>query len=197
MKNNVAVGITKVMITIIALIFATVHIIRPDLTIDSVTLGLIVIAILPWISPMVQSFELPGGLKVQFREMKKATEKIEKAGLLPIRPKEEYKYMFQRVSEEDPILALASLRIEIENRLREIAGKRDIPIHKKGAGQLLNELSRSDILTKEERSALADLMSILNKAVHGAQLNEKAAQWAIEIGPRVLEGLDEKIEFSY
>jgi hypothetical protein len=195
MRDNVIVGIIKVVITVIALILAVFHVIWPDLAIDIVTLTLMVIAILPWLSPILKSLELPGGLKVEFRDMAETTEKIDKAGLLPPKSEKTYEYPFLLISEEDPNLALAGLRIEIEKRLREIASTRDIPSDKKGGvSRLLRELSRREILTSEERSALADLVSLLNRAVHGAKLDEKAVKWAIEIGPRILEGLDEKWE---
>lgn len=178
-----------------ALTPAVIHVIWPDLAIDLVTLSLIVVAILPWLSPILKSFELPGGLKIEFRDMEKTAEKIDKAGLLPPSPKKTYEYSFLSISEEDPNLALAGLRIEIEKRLKEIASIRDIPSDRRGgASQLLRELSRREILTSEERYALADLVSLLNRAVHGARLDKEAVERAIEIGPRILEGLDKKME---
>ncbi|MGC1122580.1 MAG: hypothetical protein WBA22_15955 [Candidatus Methanofastidiosia archaeon] len=132
--STVGVGVIRVVITIIALILAVIHVIWPDLAIDLVTLSLIVVAILPWLSPILKSFELPGGLKIEFRDMEKTAEKIDKAGLLPPNPKKTYEYSFFSISEEDPNLALADLRIEIEKRLKEIASIRDVPSDKKGGG---------------------------------------------------------------
>ena len=186
MRNDVIAGIAKVIITIMALILAAAHTIWPDLVIDMVTLSLIVIAILPWLSPVLRSLELPGGVKIEFRDMEKAIENIYKAGLLSTESEKGYEHSFQLVSEEDPALALAGLRIEIEKRLREIAKMSDIPGDKKGAGQLLKKLTKKRILTNEERSALGDLINLLNRAVHGGELNEKAAEKAIETGPRIL-----------
>lgn len=47
---------------------------------------------------------------------------------------------------------------------------------------------------KRERAVIADLIVLLNKAVHGAEVDNKAAQWAIETGPRILRALDQKLE---
>ena len=36
--------------------------------------------------------------------------------------------------------------------------------------------------------------NLLNSAVHGAEVDRRAADWAIEIGPKLLASLDDKIE---
>lgn len=54
-----------------ALLFVLAHLFWPVLKIDSITVCLIVIAILPWISPLVKSLELPGGWKLEFAEISK------------------------------------------------------------------------------------------------------------------------------
>lgn len=46
-----------------------IHLIRPDLHVDSITLGLAVLAILPWSALMIESADFPGGWKVKFREL--------------------------------------------------------------------------------------------------------------------------------
>jgi hypothetical protein len=54
-----------------ALLLVLAHIVWPILAIDFIALGLIVIAILPWLAPLVKSLELPGGWKVEFAEISK------------------------------------------------------------------------------------------------------------------------------
>ena len=44
-----------------------VHMIWPGLVIDAITLGLLVIAILPWLSTLIERATLPGGWGVNFR----------------------------------------------------------------------------------------------------------------------------------
>ena len=62
-----------------------------------------------------------------------------------------------------------------------------------GIGQLLRALTKADVLTAEERAVLADMTNMLNSAVHGADVGQDAAQWAIGVGPRLLTSLDERI----
>lgn len=47
------------------------------MNIDAVTLGLLVVAVLPWFSDLLQSAKLPGGWEVNFREIKNKQDFIE------------------------------------------------------------------------------------------------------------------------
>ena len=182
-------------ITLVAGSIATAHIIWPNLSIDTITLVLLIIAIIPWLAPVIKSFELPGGYKIELKELETAKDKVEKVGLLSkeVQSPNIPQFSFQMVTNEDPNLALAGLRIEIERRLNEIAESRKIVAHKKGIRQLLDILSYQNVLTNDERGVLAELSSLLNRAVHGAEVDDRAAQWAIEVGPRILRALDEKL----
>lgn len=54
-------------------------------------------------------------------------------------------YSFQLVADEDPNLALAGLRIEIEKRLTQIAESYQIDPGRSSAGRLLRILGKQDI----------------------------------------------------
>jgi hypothetical protein len=108
-------------------------------------------------------------------------------------PSAEPEYSFQLVYSRDPNLALAGLRIEIEKRLSALAEKADIPVRPGGVGQLLRALDRKELLSHEERAALADMIGLLNAAVHGAVVDPRASEWALDVGPRILASLDTKL----
>lgn len=55
-------------ITSIALTMIIVHLLFPELRIDTVTVTLIIVAIAPWFIPYLSSLELPGGMKLEFNE---------------------------------------------------------------------------------------------------------------------------------
>jgi hypothetical protein len=186
----------RLVVSLGALVLAIIHLTWPSLSIDATTLALIVIAILPWIAPLVKSLELPGGWKVEFKELQKAASRADSAGLLAAAPsKKEQVFSFQSIAKRDPNLALAGLRIEIEKRLSLLAEAHGLSGRQHmGVGQLLRALTQADVLTKEERSILADMINILNSAVHGAAVDGRAADWAIDVGPRLLTSLDERIE---
>ena len=186
----------QIVITAAAIALIVVHSVWPSLTIDAITIGLLVVAVLPWLAPLFKSLEFPGGWKIEFRDLQQARDKAIQAGLLPpldtTRKAEEYS--FELVAERDPNLALAGLRIELEKRLRQLAMSRNLKIQKAAStGNLLNILGHADVLNPDERSVLADMVGLLNSAVHGATVDPRAASWAIEVGSPLLKTLDDRI----
>jgi hypothetical protein len=59
----------KVAVTAIGLAAAALHLWKPNLKIDSITIVLVVIAILPWLQPVIKSIELLG-VKLELQELK-------------------------------------------------------------------------------------------------------------------------------
>jgi hypothetical protein len=115
-------------VTLVALALALVHLRWPSLAIDAITVTLLIAAVLPWLGPLFKSLELPGGWKVEFQDLQRTAERAEQVGLLapPLAaPAAAPEYPFQRIADEDPNLALAGLRIEIEKRLVHLAELRD------------------------------------------------------------------------
>lgn len=194
-QQNLPLTKLRQIVSLGGLVLALVHIIWPKLAIDAVTLALIVIAILPWLAPLVKSLEVPGGWKVEFQDLQKAASRAESAGLLAAEASgKEATFSFQSIASRDPNLALAGLRIEIEKRLSSLAGIHGLnPRHPLSVGQSLRALAQADVLTKEERSILTDMVDMLNAAVHGAEVDSRAAAWAIDVGPRLLTSLDERV----
>jgi len=187
-------GLLRLVISIGALAIAGVHLLWPNLAIDGITVMLFVVALLPWLAPIFKSIEFPGGGKVEFQELQQAGQRAEQAGLLvPVTSTNANipEFTFQRVAQEEPNLALAGLRIEIEKRLVAIAERNHIDVRNRGIGQLLRLLSDKNVLGQQERSVLADLTGLLNSAVHGASVDQKTVLWAMDIGPRLLAALDE------
>ncbi|GAB6096440.1 hypothetical protein JCM14469_26930 [Desulfatiferula olefinivorans] len=196
LNNPIPLKRLRQTVTLCALILAIAHLIWPHIAIDAITLALIVIAILPWLAPLVKSLELPGGWKVEFQELQRAASRADTAGLLAAEPsRTEDSFSFQSISKRDPNLALAGLRIEIEKRLSKLAEVNNIEQRRPmGIGQLLRALAQREVLTNEERSILSDMVNMLNAAVHGATVDRQTADWAIDVGPRLLTSLDERIE---
>ena len=143
---------------------------------------------------MFKSLEFPGGLKIEFQELLERTKDADKIGLLSkdVELSDSNQYFFQSVADEDPNLALAGLRIEIEKKLKTIAEGMGFKDENRTIRWYLNTLSDKGVLTGEEGKVLQDIIGLLNRAVHGADVDYSAAHWAIETGPRILKALDEK-----
>jgi hypothetical protein len=63
-------------ISIAALLIALAHLLWPSLTIDAITLSLLFIALVPWLSPVFKSLKFPGGWEIQFQELEKKVDTI-------------------------------------------------------------------------------------------------------------------------
>ncbi len=185
---------TQISISIVALVIIAIHLGWPAINIDSITLILLIVAIVPWLAQLFKSVEFPGGWKIEFKEFMQAEQRASDAGLLSGQVDPARKYSYQIVADEDANLALAGLRIEIEKRLMRIAHSHNLDGTRSSAGRLLRLLGQKDLLSNQEQAVLSDMMSLLNSAVHGAQIDGRTANWAMDVGPRLLASLDEKVK---
>jgi len=182
----------KISITSISILLILVRLIWPNINIDSITLGLLVVAVLPWLSPLIKSVELPGGTKVEIRDLKAASDKI--VGDTPIpseQPKPEASYL--EIADIDPSLALVGLRIEIEKRLRTLGSHFNFPINKP-LRQIILDLRLDNVITHDVANGLLELIQAGNSAAHGAWVEKDVADWAIDSGRNILSQLDQLLK---
>lgn len=150
------------------------------------------IAIIPWLGPLFKRIKLPGGLEVEYKDLE---ERLENTGLLPATLKAPtLTHAFLLVAQEDSNLALAGLRIEIEKRLIALTEKTGGMPRQRGVGGYLFYLRDKGVLTQEQHSVLADMIGLLNSAVHGAEVRKDIAACAMDVGPKLLAELDRRIE---
>lgn len=165
--------------------------------ISLVGLGLAVVALSPFIFKFIETLEFPSGFKFKFRDqLEEVTERAQEAGLLqePNKPA-----AFESVYAEDPTLALAGLRIEIERRIDALwqLTSPNVRAERNAHPALyakVRALSLAGILSDAESAIVHDLIPLLNRAVHSQAYSRTAADWAIRAGPQLLAGLDKKIE---
>ena len=182
----------KIAVTLIALAMAAIRLWWPELKVDTTTLGLLAIALLPWLQSLIKSAELPGVLKIEFQEVAAAGERIVKDSS-PLRNEDIPRPSYVAVAETDPTLALVGLRIEIERRIRLLAKRHELR-ETKVLGRMLRELRLRNILTGDVVSGLSDLIHSGNLAAHGADVPGNVATWATDTGPVILGQLDEIIK---
>jgi len=187
--------VIQLSISAIGILFIVGHMIWPDIKIDGITVLLVIIVIVPWLAPVFKSFELPGGLKVEFHDLQKATKKLEESGLIkkePVSKKQQdhSKYSFLNVVDIDSNLALSGLRMEIESRLKDLAEQNFKIVDKHGINQITRQLAEHGVLSNHESSAILDILPILNKAAHGHDVDKQTHKWVIEIGPQILDSLE-------
>jgi hypothetical protein len=189
----------KILITLLALGLGAIRVWIPELTIDHVTVALIIVALLPWGGSVFKAIELPWLGRVEYPEIQKIKQRAEEAGLVQphtyTNDDSVPTYSFENIASEDNNLALAGLRIEIESKLQKLASLHDIshiPRHKSSVRRLAESLRRAEVLTSSEVNVLMDLLPLLNKAVHGAKVDPDACQVALEMGKDILSALDKR-----
>lgn len=178
------------------------------LVLDGYSVFLIVVVSFPFIAPFLKSFRMLGG-QFDFRdsiekienytkksiESKKASHlevdvaplkftapsKVEKE--VPWPPALNLEKSLEFV-EEDPVLALASLRIELEKTMRRLYCS---PHHygksskKLGLGAMVRELHHQEILDSDQVAALKEISNVCNKAIHGNEISKKEATNIIQL----------------
>jgi hypothetical protein len=68
-----------VVVTAVAVLAAVAHILWPNVKIDTITVLLAVIALLPWLGELLESIELPGGWKVKYHSLEERQNLLERA----------------------------------------------------------------------------------------------------------------------
>ncbi len=193
----------SILLSIIFIALAIIHILFPNINMDIITVIFIIFAFLPWIFPYIKSLEFPGGIKIELKDTKLATEKILKnAGYtinsfdstknINMKADSERNYesaqikLLRSVASSDPNLALVGFRIEIEKIIRNIAKRYNLD-DTKPLKLIINQLENLNVLPKELSSGLIELISLGNRAAHGAEVSKEAAEWVLETGPPVLK----------
>jgi len=169
---------------------------------DAVSLGLIIAALLPWASTLVESAKLPGGWEIKFRDLKGASDKIESktksaveieaakvASAVEVVDVKEWERLIRPIVETDANLALVALRIEIEKRLRGFATRLGVN-ESASLTSIFRKIYLRKELPEELSSALEEIIQAGNRAAHGASVEPRVQQWALESGPRILAALD-------
>jgi len=179
----------RILISGVAVLLLGVHILVPSFKIDAASIALLILAILPWISSLIESVEFPGGYKVTLRDVQSATMKITPMDHIESESSAPEKDIPDQL---DPRLSLVQLRIEIETRLRAIAQSHGIE-GRKPLMPLFRELQLRGILRNPVLSGLQEVVVAGNKAAHGAEVEDDISDWAVEYGPQILAVLDEYI----
>jgi hypothetical protein len=183
----------RILITTVALVVFVLRLVFPMMQIDAVSLGLLVVAILPWLSSLIKSVELPGVGKIELQDVKAAVEKVEAPeASAEDQAASDAQSSYLAIAQQNPSLALVGLRIEIEKRLRALAEKAGVP-KSRPLTQLARDLVDHGVLSSRSVGGLLDLIGLGNQAAHGVEVAEDAAISAVEYGPKILKTLDSKL----
>lgn len=184
----------KLIISIVACAVFAVRTLWPDLKIDTVSLGLIVVAIVPWLTELIESAKFPGGWEVKFRDVRAAGDKVtaghQTESISQIAP--DSFDAFETIAKSDKQLALVMLRIEIEKRLRAVGALQQLD-PRMPLARLTTELASRQLISDVTANGLLELISAGNSAAHGAKVPDQVQEWCTTEGPRILASLDAQL----
>lgn len=108
--------------------------------------------------------------------------KLLERGLEPSPSGLDLKY-YERLIAEDPNLAMAALRIDIEKMLRNLAKgfKIELRRNEQSATGLVRALLRANAITQNQFRLLNDVLEICNAAVHGLAITSSDTYSVLEI----------------
>jgi hypothetical protein len=182
------------------------HIRYPSLSIDMTVAVLLFLLLIVWILPYVKSFTLPGGAGIELREKVDDAER-KLAGTNPLHNSEKRMLVNKeptiseptvtrdQLLEQDPSLALASLRIELEGLLRDVGRTRSLFFPRGlGMAQMVDALEQRKTLTTEIASALRDVVYVCNEAIHGTNVAFDTARRTLNAGQTIVNALKDIID---
>jgi hypothetical protein len=94
----------------------------------------------------------------------------------------------------DNQLALAKLRIDIEEALRKAAVYRGIPLRqgRSTVKDLARELTERKVISPHLRSTLESVIAVCNAAVHGREINPEQVLEVLKLGSELVDRLRSK-----
>jgi hypothetical protein len=179
----------------IAFLAIVIHLFFPCIKIDAITLILIWILILPWLIGLFKSVEVHG-VKFEFQDLEPLAKVAKKLWIWEKTTKiKKWSPDLKAIYDSDPILAFASIRIELEKSLKKL-WQWNKNIRSNNLRALILDLYKVGLLSKEEEKLFNDIIPILNLAIHGEKFDMEASKWLINNAPWIIESLDKKFKIN-
>ena len=197
--------------TLICISLIIIHGFWPSqFVVDSITIVILIILGLPFLAPFLKTAKVFGkffGAEFEFKDEISATEKLvdssikkakerealQETAKIPKPPTSQFSQFtvfdlsnVKELIDDDPVLALAALRIEIEKKLRIAANKFGIPQKEQfSIRTLLDVLVKKEILHPEQINAIKNIQRMCNKAVHGAEISQEEAEKIVDLAEKL------------
>ena len=195
--------------SIICVILIIIHGMLPQITIDSTTLGLLLLLIIPHMIHLLKKVGVTGVGEIEMREFKENVETLkENVKDSPIDVKKPLKIEEGKVTKvgkqivmtssiddfytvRDPIVSVGAFRTDLERKIREYGSYYNID--EKNFRQVLDLLVSYGGLSKDEMNIIQQLYNIASKAIHLGELDIDAIQFVVSTGKEVIKMLENRI----
>ncbi len=178
-------------ILVIGIILIIIHGLWTDFLIDGITITIYIIFTVPVLFKYLENLEIPGVTKLTFRKKLESLKDEYQKNKQKIKPdkqtedivnkaKKYYETFDFSLAEKNvkkyPNLALVSIRIEIENKLR--TAYKIIFNKEEGISliQLVELFTKANLFNKFQLSLLLKIITLCNSAVHGINITVSEAK---------------------
>ena len=162
-------------------------------TVDTTTLGLLVLLLLVPLAPHVTRLSA-GGVEAEIgrqdaKRLQEAAAELPPTSLATGATSAAAETISELI-ERDPPLGLAKLRIELESELRRLLSARDSDASSRASlGAMARQLTDLGVLSPEITEPLADVATLANRAIHGEYVPSDVAADIGAVGLRVLNAI--------
>jgi hypothetical protein len=168
------------------------HILKWDaVQVDSITLALIGLLLLIPLADLIRKIKV-GEFEAEIGRDEVAKVQAKAATELPPSPEEELGISKKEVREllrSDPRLALAKIRIELEEALKRLysaTAESEPDLRRMSLGRLVDGLVERQVLRGAVASSVRDVIALANRAVHGERVEPGAAEELATLGVRLV-----------
>lgn len=165
--------------------------------VDAFSVVILFILFIPFVAQYLRKAKFPGAefeFKDEIQETKKLVQtsvkqaqKSARTGKKIILPFETFKLSAAKdIFDTDHVLALAALRIEIENKLGILVKSLNFNISDRSSiSRLIEIIGQKAIFSSEQVGALRKIINMCNKAIHGSDISKTEAKLIIDLAEKL------------
>jgi hypothetical protein len=192
-KRLLRVAQAIVMIAAASLLCA--HVLKWDrVRVDGVALALLGLLLVIPLADLIRKIKV-GEFEAEIGKAEVAKAQAKAAAELPSAPEARRTASEEQIKQlvrEDPRLALAKVRIDLEEALRRLYTRTvesEPDWRRLAIGRMVDSLSRREVLSSQIAGVLRDVIGLANRAVHGEYVEPSAAHDLAVLGVRLAEEL--------
>jgi hypothetical protein len=195
--NRKWLRLAQILLMLVAAFLLGAHVVKWDaVRVDGVSLILLGLLFLIPFADLIRRVKF-GEFEAEIGRDEVARAQAKVAVELPTSPETDTSASEERVREllrEDPRLALAKVRIELEEALKRLYSATAEPARdwrRMSLARVVDSLVQRDVLSRPIAGALRDVMTLANRAVHGERVEPGAAEELAILGARLVREIQE------
>lgn len=185
--NGETTDLAVIVVTVVPLAVLVIRHFVPSFKMDNYTIYLILIAMAPWLATWIRTVEFAGVGKVDFNGIHDAAKQD---GLIDDGDKEDYLSKAKSLINIGP-----ETKNELVKTLVGIMKQSETMVKEKGMDppkdfiQTIDMLSKKEVIDDNQKRLLLGVADIYSRVLKGKSIDSRIAEFAIKIGPRLLEKL--------